>query len=129
MSQKNPEKSSMAQVQSDRPDAGKAGSAPKEKNPSTAERFRRSDTGEAEVPPVIVKGGSLDVEFPRVPFIDAGDGSRVVLARGPLEGPGHVGQITLVEYRHKVTKEVIASHPRPAGLDHRDCLVVVWDDQ
>jgi hypothetical protein len=93
------------------------------------EKFVRSDSGEAEVPPIIVKGGSLDVEFPRVPFEDASTGSPVVLAIGPVTGEGHVGRIALVEYRHRQTKEVIAFLRRPANLPHEDCLITVWDDQ
>jgi hypothetical protein len=120
MSQRVPEKPSSPQEQS-RP----------EKFSLTEQKFVRSDstTGEAEVPPIIIKGGSLDVEFPRVPFEDASTGNPVVFAIGPVTGEGHVGRIALVEYRHKQTKEVIAFLRRPANLPHEDCLITVWDDQ
>jgi hypothetical protein len=95
----------------------------------TGEEFVRSDTGEAEVPPVIIKGGSLDVEYPRVPFDDPVNKKKVVVTEGPVNGTGHVGKIQLVEFRHKKTKKVHGSLPLPSTLKHEDCLIVIWDDQ
>jgi hypothetical protein len=95
----------------------------------TGEKFVRSDTGEAEVPPVIIKGGSLDVEHPRVAFDDPVNTTKVVLTVGPVSGSGHVGRIQLVEFRHKQTKEVHGSMRLPSSLRHEDCLILIWDDQ
>lgn len=108
-----------------------------EKSKRAAERFVRSDNGEAEVPPVIIKGGSddnnvisdaIDVEHPRVAFDDPVNQTKVVKTIGPLAGIGHVGTIQLVELRDATTKVVLDSMAVPAGVA-RNCLIMVWDDQ
>lgn len=93
------------------------------------ERFVRSDTGEEEVPPVIIKGGSLDVEFGRVPFHDPVNNKDIVLVQSPPASSAGFGKITLVEFRNKVTKQVFAFMPLPTGLTHENCLICIWDDQ
>lgn len=76
--------------------------------------------GKLEVPPVIVKGGSMNVEFPVGDFEDD-TGKPIKVAKHTKNT-----KITVVEVRdHK--KKLLNSYTLPDELKGK-CFVVVWDD-
>jgi hypothetical protein len=78
--------------------------------------------GKLEVPPVIVKGGSMLIEFPAEDGFDAPEhGKKVKYVKHPKDT-----KITVVEVRdHK--KVLLNSYTLPANLNGK-CFVLVWDD-
>ena len=84
--------------------------------------FRREGRkGKLEVPPIIIKGGSIDVEFPIEAFDDVEHGTKVKKVKHPKNT-----KITVIEVRD-YKKVLLNSYTLPANLNGK-CFVVVWDD-
>jgi hypothetical protein len=96
-----------------------------EKKQENEEKFERPGRkGKLEVPPVIVKGGSMLVEFHVAGgggFDAPEHGKKVKFVKHPKDTT-----ITVIEVRdHK--KNLLNSYTLPVSLNGK-CFVVVWDD-
>jgi hypothetical protein len=79
------------------------------------------DKGKLEVPPVIIKGGSIEVEFPAVDFDDGDNHTKVKRAKHP-----HDTKILRIEVQD-YQKKPIHSYTLPTNLNGK-CLIYIWDD-
>lgn len=75
-----------------------------------------------EVPPVVIKGGSIEVEFPVDAFKNAADGSDVRLAKHPDD----TRKITLILITDNMNN-LLNAFTLPANLGGR-CIIRVFDD-
>ncbi|MBC8029926.1 MAG: hypothetical protein H7Z16_07430 [Pyrinomonadaceae bacterium] len=82
---------------------------------------REGRKGTLEVPPVVIKGGSIEVEFPIEPFDAPEHGKKVKLVKHPKNT-----EITIIEVRDP-QKNVINTYRLPANLKGK-CYICIWDN-
>ncbi len=84
---------------------------------------REGRRGRLEVPPVIIKGGSIEVEFKNEPFEDDDNHTKVKKVKYPKKDT----KITVIEVRD-YQKNILNTYRLPASYDGK-CLIYVWDDE
>jgi hypothetical protein len=77
--------------------------------------------GKLEVPPVIIKGGSIEVEFKAMDFDDGDNHTKVKKVKHP-----HDTKILRIEVQD-YQKNQIHNYVLPANLNGK-CLIYIWDD-
>jgi hypothetical protein len=82
---------------------------------------REWSKGKSVLPPLIIKGGSIAVQFPGEGYVDDEHGTKVKSVTNPEDA-----RIATIEIRD-YNKNLLNSYTLPASLNGK-CFVLVWDE-